>query len=254
MRHSIVTGSILAALPLLTADLKAQSNQMRPCRQQAAAATNVAVRDIDARRDQDLGNGNFRILWSVTRGGRQENGFCEVNQNGRVLRFQRAQVGGGGPTPVTPSPGRPPGRVEFTGMIFNNGSQKCLDLDVSTDGGGRDQTNIHQYGCHGSENQRWELINLGNREYAIRSIASGKVLDVEGMSKDNGANIYQFSWHGGGNQRWRAEGGGNNFQLTNVNSGKCLDVRQGSKADGANIVQFNCHGRPNQRWRVGYRK
>ena len=39
--------------------------------------------------------------------------------------------------------------------------------------------------------------------YVIKSRVSGKVLDVEGASLDDGARVIQYTGHGGANQQWR---------------------------------------------------
>jgi hypothetical protein len=43
---------------------------------------------------------------------------------------------------------------------------------------------------------------FGNGIYGIRAKHSGKVFDVVGASKKNGARIIQYDWHGGSNQLW----------------------------------------------------
>ena len=66
---------------------------------------------------------------------------------------------------------------------------------------------IIQWEWHGGNNQRWAIDDAGLPEdadlFALRSIHSGKVLDVYEGSDDNGARIVQWDWVGGNNQRWR---------------------------------------------------
>jgi len=149
-----------------------------------------------------------------------------------------------------PAQPTPPGRIEFSGMIYNRGSGKCVDVQG---GSTARKADVRQWACTGRPNQLWEVYSLGRGEYAVRNVGSGQVLDVMKASRDNGANVAQYPWNGGPNQRWRRSGSKDNFQLINVNSGKCLDVSGASTDNGADISQYACHGRANQRWTLGYR-
>jgi len=94
---------------------------------------------------------------------------------------------------------------------------------------------------------------------------SGKCLDVNGDSPDNGAIVQQ--WVCGGpeklNQLWSlrplsgatpGQGGtlSGTYTLVAAHSGKCLDVSQVSTADGAAIHQWEClgSGQQNQVWNI----
>ena len=73
------------------------------------------------------------------------------------------------------------------------------------------------------------------------------LMDVSGVSKNDGATVYQWGNWDGPNQKWTM---GENNTLTSVNSGKCLDV-YGSRTDpGAQVIQFACHGSGNQRFEM----
>jgi hypothetical protein len=112
--------------------------------------------------------------------------------------------------------------------------------------------NVQQFSCNNGANQRWEFVDLGGGQYAIRNVNSGQVLDVAGDSRANGANVQQFPWNGGANQRWKTRGSNNNFELINVNSGKCLEVQGGGIGNNVNIAQSQCNGARYQRWYAGY--
>jgi hypothetical protein len=95
------------------------------------------------------------------------------------------------------------------------------------------------------------------KTYKIMSLNSGKVLDVTGASKDDGAKVIQYEWHAGDNQRWRfiplSGDDKGYYKIESVNSGKCLDISGGSKEAGANLIQFswkNGVGVKNQEWKV----
>ncbi|MFT7560559.1 MAG: endoglucanase [Flavobacteriales bacterium] len=81
--------------------------------------------------------------------------------------------------------------------------------------------------------------------YYITSEASGKVLDVDGVSTSSGANVHQWAYGGGLNQQWNAQHvTGNTFELVSLNSGACLDADSGSD----NAQQWECLGNTNQQW------
>lgn len=85
--------------------------------------------------------------------------------------------------------------------------------------------------------------------FEIHPVHSGKCLDVEWASDDDGARLIQWGCHGGDNQRFRVtELDGGYHQITARHSGKCLDVTGASAADGAQIIQYGCHGGPNQQF------
>lgn len=90
-----------------------------------------------------------------------------------------------------------------------------------------------------------------NADYRIIAKHTGKVLDVYGGSKDDGANVYQWDWHGGDNQRWKIELQSDGYyRIVSKNSGKVLDIRGNSAANNANIYQYGWHGGNNQRWKI----
>ena len=87
--------------------------------------------------------------------------------------------------------------------------------------------------------------------YRITNKASGKVLDINGVSRDNGARLIQWSWTGGNNQRFRAINVGRDvFKLKALHSDKVIDVDGGSTANDAIIHQWDDHGGSNQQWRL----
>ncbi len=87
--------------------------------------------------------------------------------------------------------------------------------------------------------------------YKIVSVHSGKVLDVAGLSTENGANIYQWEYVGGDNQMWKfVHAGDGYYTIACKRSGKYLDVSGASTADGANIIQWPSHGGNNQKWKL----
>lgn len=83
--------------------------------------------------------------------------------------------------------------------------------------------------------------------YVITNEASGKVLDVAGVSSHNGANVHQWDYSGGLNQQWLVEPlNDGSYEVVSLNSGSCLDADLGSD----NVHQWSCHDNSNQRWNI----
>ena len=89
------------------------------------------------------------------------------------------------------------------------------------------------------------------QKYSIKSVNSGKALDVSWGSKDNGANVLQYTYNGYLNQKWYLERQSDGYYvIKSANSGKVLDVAWGSKDDGANVQQCEYYGNSAQQWEL----
>jgi hypothetical protein len=87
--------------------------------------------------------------------------------------------------------------------------------------------------------------------YRVVCTHSGKVWDIAGASRENGARLIQWDWHGGPNQLFelrRRELGG--FSFMAKHSGKMIDVFEFSHNVGAPLVQWQYHGGANQRFQL----
>jgi len=89
-------------------------------------------------------------------------------------------------------------------------------------------------------------------QYRIEAAHSGKVLDVDGGDRNNGADVQQWADAGTDDQRWyieHTEDGKHRIEA--AHSGKVLDVAgDGSTDDGANVRQWEGYGLDHQRWRI----
>ncbi|ALE05739.1 lectin [Arthrobacter sp. ERGS1:01] len=80
---------------------------------------------------------------------------------------------------------------------------------------------------------------------------SGKVMDVESQSTNDGAAVIQWSPAGGTNQQWKLFSGyDGSFRLSSVKSGKVLDNPGTSMTDGKPLDQWTDNFSPNQWWRL----
>lgn len=123
-----------------------------------------------------------------------------------------------------------------------NSPDKCLDIQGASTA---DTVSLIQFTCLANHpNQTFEARPVANVDgyYELRpSSAPSKCLDVEGVSKQDGARIQQFSCLGGTNQQWffyPVNGSPGRFYIISRNSGKAMDVPGASHANGAVLTQY----------------
>jgi hypothetical protein len=105
-----------------------------------------------------------------------------------------------------------------------------------------------------AEKERAQLLAEGkvpDGRYRLTNRKTGKVIDVEGHSRDDGHRVHLFAWSGGGNQQWNitAQGGGY-YLIVGVESGKALNVPKGATDDGLALQQANVNKGPSQKWKI----
>ncbi|OPG09246.1 lectin [Microbispora sp. GKU 823] len=81
---------------------------------------------------------------------------------------------------------------------------------------------------------------------ALKGVASGRCLDVNGASQANGAQAQIWDCNGQANQQWTSTSAGE----LRVYGNKCLDVNGGATADGTSVIIWDCNGQNNQKWRL----
>ena len=87
--------------------------------------------------------------------------------------------------------------------------------------------------------------------FEIFNAATGKVLEVENGSTNNGALIRQNNLSGQAQQQWKfVPAGGGYYAITNVLTGKVLDVTGASLTNGTAIQQYDYLGYGNQQWQL----
>lgn len=123
--------------------------------------------------------------------------------------------------------------------ILHTASGQCLTVSDTNAG-----TRPKQDGCDGSAQQRWQFTALAADTYLIVNQASGKCLDVNDESKDDGAKIQQWDCHQGANQLWKVQWQDGSFSLVSVNSGRCAAI------DDDKTKQHDCDNGADQRWTV----
>jgi hypothetical protein len=137
----------------------------------------------------------------------------------------------------------PDGRYRIASRLSN----KVLDL---VNGGIADGTDAIQWGWNGGDDQKWDLVHLGNGQYKLTGVASGKLLEITNASTTNGALVQIWPSNNNNCQKWTITPAGDGFfKLLNVNSGKAADVKDISTADGAAIQQWTYWAGDGQQWR-----
>ena len=124
--------------------------------------------------------------------------------------------------------------------IVSKLSGKALDTDVTTG-------NCVQWKPHFEKNQLWKITGTPEG-YTLENLATEKVLDITGGSRDDGARAIVWNYTGGENQKFLFSSTG---EIVCVNSGKPLDVTAASLDDGASIIQWASNGGDNQKWILG---
>ena len=92
----------------------------------------------------------------------------------------------------------------------------------------------------GAETQKWRFERLGNGNYIIINMQTGKAMDVEGGrdQRNNGAKIHQWDVHRGASQQWHIFAGADGwFGIQNDNSKRVLDM----SASNFNVVGHQFH-------------
>lgn len=126
-------------------------------------------------------------------------------------------------------------------LRLGTGQGLCVDVQGASR---EDGAPVQQYTCNGTPAQRWNLINIQNDVFELRSEASGKCLDVRGASAANGAAVQQYTCNGTAAQRWsvQALGAGVYRLVSRTGSSKCLDVPQASSQNAVKLQQYTCNG------------
>jgi hypothetical protein len=97
----------------------------------------------------------------------------------------------------------------------------------------------------------WAQGKVPDGRYKLISRTSGKAIEVEGRSKDEGRKVQQFIYTGQPNAQWNfiAQGGGY-YLLVSADTGKALTLPKGKTEDLVGIVQGTVTKSPEQRWKI----
>ncbi|HET6529409.1 MAG TPA: RICIN domain-containing protein [Actinoplanes sp.] len=131
-----------------------------------------------------------------------------------------------------------------TYVLVNQHSGKAMDVyNWST----ADGAPVVQFTRNNLAVQQWRFVDAGSGYYKVRSVMSGKVLELPNAT--DGTALVQNADNGSTRQHFRlADSSGGLVRLINRHSNKALDVWQWSTADGATIAGYTDLDGANQRW------
>lgn len=134
-------------------------------------------------------------------------------------------------------------------VLVNDGNEYCVPQGSLSD---TSSWAVFEYGVETGSGSVISSVIESGAVYTIISKVSGKSIDADAWSKENGGNIIQ--WPLGNNQEnqfWKIESVGNGYyKIVNVYSGLCVDVSDVSMADGANVHQWEFVDGENQKWSI----
>ncbi|HEU0185819.1 MAG TPA: RICIN domain-containing protein [Blastocatellia bacterium] len=141
---------------------------------------------------------------------------------------------------------RPPGGGPIANGLYkllNRASGRYLDNLGSTVNG----ATIAQWQSSASNNQRWQVFNVGGGFYKIICVTGNKRLDSLGHAV-NDTTVGQWDESGSFNQQWTIQGvGGGYYKVINRANGLCLDT--GGGTDNGSVMEFwGGGGSSNQQW------
>ena len=160
-------------------------------------------------------------------------------------------------------PGKNAGPFDYRTETYSKTDGDDVNLDRCLDACGEDPKCVAFTMVPDGPNHKCFLKNkLGTFSPHLSTTQSGRIhrpllispgtkdnylMDVSGISKDNGARVWQWGNWDGPNQKWTL---GEKDTLTSVHSGKCLDVLGFRTDPGATIGQWDCNGSSNQRFEM----
>ncbi|MEV6240392.1 RICIN domain-containing protein [Lentzea sp. NPDC051838] len=155
-----------------------------------------------------------------------------------------------------------PSHVEWTkqmtlGTIRLKGQQsgRCLQVagltNVPNQGALADFALTEIWDCVGGDKMVWELVDLGDKKYALKNKKSGKCLDVRNAEIHNGVHLIQYACHYAGAQQFVFAAQPNEtVAIVSALTAKTLDVYEHRTANGSVVVQWDGADQANQRWTV----
>lgn len=137
--------------------------------------------------------------------------------------------------------------LNATYVFVNRHSGKAMDVwQWAT----HDGAPINQFTRNDQAVQQWRFVDVGSGYYQIRSVHSGKVLELPNAT--DGVQLVQNTASSGNTrQHFRlADSDSGYVRFVNRHSNKVLDVWEWSTADGAKISQYADHNGANQQWQM----
>ncbi len=142
-------------------------------------------------------------------------------------------------------------RIVRTGNFYIQNRYSGLYLGADSTRITEDGANIQQGEYEGKSHQLFTFNYLGNGVYNIINVASGKAIDVSGVSTSNGANIQQWDYVGSTNQQFRFENCGHGYiKIIAAHSNKLIEDADWSMSSGSNIQQWEDAQQITGQWKL----
>ncbi|OLF10695.1 pectin esterase [Actinophytocola xinjiangensis] len=94
-------------------------------------------------------------------------------------------------------------------------------------------------------------VPVAGGTYQINVLNSGKCMEVQSGTTDNGALLRQWQCTQATWQRYRLQSAGSGvYTFASAHTGKCLEIRNGTTEMFAQVQQWDCTGAAWQRWRL----
>ncbi|MFG2037858.1 pectate lyase [Dactylosporangium sp. NPDC048998] len=133
-----------------------------------------------------------------------------------------------------------------TYVIVNRNSGKVIDV---YNWAANDGAPINQWTRNDQTVQQWKFVDAGSGYYKIKSVMSGKVLELPNAV--DGTQLVQNADSGATTQHFRLQdSSGGYVRFVNRHSNKVLDVWNWSTADGAMIAGYQNLDGANQQWQL----
>ncbi len=130
--------------------------------------------------------------------------------------------------------------------ISSNHSRLCLDLPNGNSSNG---ARVVQASCSNAASQRFDVLPETEDSYRLGNAATGKSLDIEGISLANGALLTQWADTSNDNQRFLVKAADGGYQIVARHSQRCLDLKDWNTSAGGLVQQWDCStNQANQRW------
>ena len=144
------------------------------------------------------------------------------------------------------------GITNLAGTYFLQNRNSNLNLDVRGGTGATgDGAKMQQWNATGTDNQKFKFEHLGDGAYKVTAVHSGKVLDIDGIKKNDGAFAQQWGYAGSFNQQWIVVGTDlpGCYKLIAKHSGKVLEVAGASTALEATVQQWTNNNQTCGQWK-----
>lgn len=144
----------------------------------------------------------------------------------------------------------PGAKIYVCVLVNDGGTEKCLPQGTLSATTGWAQFTYGSDTPSDLPEDSTDIVSGGT--YKVIAKCSGKALDVDGFSTENGANVQLWTWGGNqDNQKWIITSTGDGYySIVNKGSGLGLDVTDSSTSAGGNIQQWTYSGRDNQKWAI----